>query len=82
MAETAGGKPLAKVVPKVPNHFSLVPSGVLSVLPGFGETAQLLAQNPLVRKVDVTVSEACAIVDYRLAYNTTTGWNTNWPSSR
>ncbi|KAJ7930034.1 aldehyde dehydrogenase [Mycena leptocephala] len=31
-----------------------VPSGVLSVLPGFGETAQLLAQNPLVRKVDVT----------------------------
>ncbi|KAJ7180375.1 aldehyde dehydrogenase [Mycena crocata] len=31
-----------------------VPSGVLSVLPGFGATAQLLAQNPLVRKVDVT----------------------------
>ncbi|KAJ7752756.1 aldehyde dehydrogenase [Mycena maculata] len=31
-----------------------VPSGVLSVLPGYGETAQLLAQNPLVRKVDVT----------------------------
>ncbi|KAF8195613.1 aldehyde dehydrogenase [Mycena galopus ATCC 62051] len=31
-----------------------VPSGVLSVLPGFGETAQLLARNPLVRKVDIT----------------------------
>ncbi|KAJ6538548.1 Aldehyde/histidinol dehydrogenase [Mycena vulgaris] len=31
-----------------------VPSGVLSVLPGYGATAQLLAQNPLVRKVDVT----------------------------
>ncbi|KAJ7780969.1 aldehyde dehydrogenase domain-containing protein [Mycena metata] len=31
-----------------------VPSGVLSVLPGFGATAQLLARNPLVRKVDVT----------------------------
>ncbi|KAJ7167472.1 aldehyde dehydrogenase [Mycena filopes] len=31
-----------------------IPSGVLSVLPGFGATAQLLAQNPLVRKVDVT----------------------------
>ncbi|KAJ7639089.1 aldehyde dehydrogenase [Roridomyces roridus] len=31
-----------------------VPSGVLSILPGYGQTAQLLAQNPLVRKVDVT----------------------------
>ncbi|KAJ7094516.1 aldehyde dehydrogenase [Mycena belliarum] len=31
-----------------------VPSGVLSVLPGYGATAQLLAQHPLVRKVDVT----------------------------
>ncbi|KAJ6539610.1 aldehyde dehydrogenase [Mycena capillaripes] len=31
-----------------------VPSGVLSILPGFGATAQLLAQNPLVRKVDIT----------------------------
>ncbi|KAJ6490322.1 aldehyde dehydrogenase [Mycena vitilis] len=31
-----------------------VPSGVMSVLPGFGETAQLLAQHPLVRKVDIT----------------------------
>ncbi|KAJ7490312.1 aldehyde dehydrogenase [Mycena galericulata] len=31
-----------------------VPSGVLSVLPGYGSIAQLLAQNPLVRKVDVT----------------------------
>ncbi|KAJ7228384.1 aldehyde dehydrogenase [Mycena pura] len=31
-----------------------VPSGVLSVLPGYGTTAQLLAQNPLVRKVDIT----------------------------
>ncbi|KAK7061971.1 aldehyde dehydrogenase [Favolaschia claudopus] len=31
-----------------------VPSGVLSVLPGYGETAQLLAKHPLVRKVDVT----------------------------
>ncbi|KAJ7653484.1 aldehyde dehydrogenase [Mycena rosella] len=31
-----------------------LPSGVLSVLPGYGASAQLLAQNPLVRKVDVT----------------------------
>lgn len=31
-----------------------VPSGVLTVLPGYGETAQLLAQHPLVRKVDLT----------------------------
>ncbi|KAJ6628899.1 aldehyde dehydrogenase [Mycena sp. CBHHK59/15] len=31
-----------------------IPSGVLSVLPGYGATAQQLAQNPNVRKVDVT----------------------------
>ncbi|KAF7332275.1 Aldehyde dehydrogenase [Mycena kentingensis (nom. inval.)] len=31
-----------------------LPSGVLSVLPGYGPTAQLLAQSPIVRKVDVT----------------------------
>ncbi|KAJ7068539.1 aldehyde dehydrogenase [Mycena amicta] len=31
-----------------------VPSGVLSVLPGYGSTAQLLAQSPSVRKIDVT----------------------------
>ncbi|KAJ7248522.1 aldehyde dehydrogenase [Mycena rebaudengoi] len=31
-----------------------IPTGVLSVLPGYGATAQYLARNPTVRKVDVT----------------------------
>ncbi|CAK5275451.1 unnamed protein product [Mycena citricolor] len=31
-----------------------LPDGVLSVLPGYGSTAQSLSENPLVRKVDVT----------------------------
>jgi hypothetical protein len=32
-----------------------VPRGVLTVLTGYGSTGSLIARNPLIRKVDVTV---------------------------
>ena len=40
----------------VPTLTSTVPPGVLSILPGYGrKTGKEIVQNPLVRKVDITV---------------------------
>lgn len=58
MAADSGG---LQVYPKFPfrvSHEPPVPSGVLSVLPGYGAiVGKEIVSNPLIRKVDITVSE-------------------------
>jgi hypothetical protein len=47
-----------------PLTMDVVPSGVLSVLPGYGyDTGKEIISNPLIRKVDVTVSIDALILD-------------------
>ena len=41
----------------------IVPSGVLSILPGYGPTTgKAIVSNPLIRKVDVTVSRRLRVI--------------------
>ena len=72
MAQEVGGQYLAQSeVVEAWLTISVVPSGVLSVLPGYGKTVgKELASNPLVRKVDITVSHLARIshsVSYALS---------------
>jgi acyl-CoA reductase-like NAD-dependent aldehyde dehydrogenase len=55
MAESAGSMTHGHFTERRLIYVYPVPSGVLSVLPGYGAMAQHLARNPTVRKVDVTV---------------------------
>lgn len=57
-----------------------VPNGVLTILPGFGQTTgKAIISNALIRKVDVTVSEALSYLN--ALRKMSIGGDPNWTSN-
>ena len=78
LATEAGGEGFALAIPRLHTEKSipLVPEGVLTILPGLGPiTGKEVVQNPLIRKVDITVSLYLQLLTLGLEINPPLGWD-------
>jgi len=85
LATEAGGEGFTLAIPRLhtENDIPLVPEGVLTILPGLGPiTGKEVVQNPLIRKVDITVSMYLQLLTLRLKIKGRDSYRTQRRKSR
>ena len=76
LATEAGGEGFTLARLHTEKGIPLVPEGVLTILPGLGPvTGKEVVQNPLIRKVDITVSLYLQLLTLGLEINPPLGWD-------